>query len=394
MSIFQNFRGLFLLLQDYQNLSVLPIDALKQEFGQMSEISASAFQYQAPHESLKSRIQAMLAAQNLECSLDEILITQGAQQAIYLTANLFLKEKFPLISEEFVYPGFMQIAKLFDLDYIPVPYNEDNSLDLEYLEHCFKTTPSALPYLYLVSNGHNPCGTTLSREHREHLSILAEKYHFNLIEDDPYGNLDFTETKLPPLRAYTRNAMYIGTFSKILAPSLRVGFIVANSDIIRKLQQLKDLVDLYSFNANHWVVDKMLEKHNLADITRPQSTLYKEKLYHMIAAIHRHIKVPFRYTKPSHGMFLWLEFEDMKILENNDYLFNMSKVLYVPATAFSITKNEQKNVKQAIRLNFSYPSFEDIDRGIKRLGEALSSLERQVPSYTPVSSLHYKELLS
>ena len=312
-----------------------------------------------------------MADKSIQCGLDEILITSGAQQGIYLAANLWFRQNASLMVEKFVYPGFLQVANLFNLNYLGIPSVFGVGPDLNYMETILKKE-KPLPFLYTVCNGNNPQSETWSHELRKNIALLAEKYNFIVVEDDPYGYLSFTEEKFLPMRAYTKNALYIGSFSKIIAPSLRVGWMVGDKEIIQKLEQLKDMNNLSVSNLNQLTVNKFLERHELAMITQPQINLYKEKRDCMIAAIKEYLKIPFKLVCPKHGMFIWLEFPCHDIEKFQKFIFEKSRVLYIPGSAFSVVKSVDK---QAIRLNFSFPTCAMIVLGIKKLSACLNLLE-------------------
>lgn len=354
------------------DVSVLPLDKVKEEYAFIIEENDQAFQYQAPSESLKRHIQSMMAAKSLSCQLDEILITSGAQQGIYLTANLLLEKYSQVMVEEFVYPGFLQVADMFCPEYTPITTSYNQGMDLNYLESILKTN-KPIPYLYVVCNGHNPLGMTWDSNKRKDLAFLADKYGFIVIEDDPYGYLSFTEEHYAPIRAYTNNAIYISSFSKIIAPAIRVGWIVGDKELIQPLEHLKDMNDLYLSNPNQLMLNRLLNKYSLTDIAAPQIALYKEKLTRMKHALDEHMKIPFRWVIPEHGMFIWLEFPSVNIETHLDSIFEEAGVLFIPGSAFSVERNLQK---QAIRLNFTSPSFADIDLGIKKLSEVLLKISK------------------
>lgn len=355
------------------DLSVLPVKQLKEIYSELGDEVERSFQYQPPSIQLQEKIQNLMLAKGVSCSLDEILITSGAQQGIFLTAGLWFKEKASLMIEEFVYPGFLQVANMYDLNYIPIPAVFNEGIDLNYLESVLKTK-KVLPYLYLVCNGHNPQGVTFNTPLRKELAALADRYNFIIIEDDPYGYLSLTDETFLPMRAYTRNAVYISSFSKILAPGLRTGWIVAEKEVIEKLEQFKDINDLYVSNPNHLAINKLLENHSLAEITAPQISLYKKKRDCMLSALDEYMDVEHHYVLPKHGMFLWLEFPNLPIERFKERLFEQSRVLFIPGSAFSVQKIA---IKQAMRLNFTYPSFETIRLGIKLLSDALLDLPVQ-----------------
>jgi 2-aminoadipate transaminase len=367
----RNCKGMISFAAGLPDLSVLPIDTLKVAYEEIKAEMTSAFQYQPPPDSLKEKIQYFMQNQSVTCNLEEILITNGAQQAIYLTALLFFREAASLVTEEFVYPGFFQISNTYNLRYLSVPCHHKKGLDLEYLEAIVKQG-DVLPYFYTVCNGHNPQGTTLDVAKRQHLAYLAEKYDFIIVEDDPYCHFNFSDKKFLPLRAYTKNAIYVGSFSKIIAPSVRVGWVVADKPIIEKLHQLKDMTDLYLSNPNHLAVNYLLERKTLEGIALPQRIHYQKKRDHFVKTLQAHLKVPCNYSIPVHGMFLWLEFPTFDIENLYDDIVKQSKVLFIPASAFSMTG---KTSKQAIRLSFTYPSFDEIRKGVKQLSETLNEFQ-------------------
>lgn len=350
------------------DMSVLPLRQVKEAFAAMEDSDTFSFQYQPPLEKLKIQIQTLMATLSLSCNLDEILIINGAQQGIFLSSQLFFQKNASLMVQEFVYPGFLQVTNLFQLNYLPLHSSPGSGIDFCHMESILKTQ-AVLPYFYLVSNGHNPLGITLDTEARKNLAYLADKYQFIIIEDDPYGFLNLTEKQYLPMRAYTNNAIYIGSFSKIIAPALRTGWMVGDPDVIEKLQQLKDMNDLCNLNPNHFVINHLLENHALSEIIQLQTRAYQKKLMCMTSTLDRYLQLPHAYKKPLHGMFLWLEFPDADLNSQHARYFEESKVLYVPAPAFSTDKSCQKS---AIRLNFTFPSCEEIETGIQRLSKNLN----------------------
>ncbi|KTD43664.1 PLP-dependent aminotransferase family protein [Legionella quateirensis] len=370
------------------DLSVLPLSQLKEVYLQLAEESDRSFQYQSTSVHLKTKIQNIMAKKSVPCQLDEILIINGAQQGIFLTAHLWFREKASLLIEEFVYPGFLQVANLFNLNYLPIPSLFNEGIDLDYLETILKTKKT-LPYLYIVCNGHNPQGITWNTQLRKELAALADRYNFIIIEDDPYGFLSFSDEEYLPMRSYTKNAIYISSFSKIISPALRTGWIVGDKEIIQKLEQLKDMNDLSVSNPNHLVVNRFLDSFSLPQVIEPQVKLYNKKLECMITALNEHMEIEFNYVKPQHGMFVWLEFPHINIERHKEYLFEKSKTLFIPGSAFAVDKSINK---QAMRLNFTYPSCEEIQLGIKKLNDSIINLPAFSRRSPRIASIHRQEL--
>jgi 2-aminoadipate transaminase len=363
-------QGVISFAAGLPDLSVLPLEQLKAAYGQLATEADAAFQYRPPIEGLKQKIQSMMTQLSVSCSLDEILITGGAQQGIALTANLWFEQRASLMIEEFVYPGFLHVSNYYDMNYITIPSIFNQGIDLNALEQVIKTQ-KIIPYLYVVCNGNNPQSYTWDPEKRQSLAKLADKYNFIVVEDDPYGYLNYSDESFLPIRAYTKNAIYISSFSKIIAPAVRVGWMVGEPDIIEKFEHLKDGDDLYLSNPNQLAVNHLLEQNSLEEIVKPQLVLYRNKMDCMITALAKFLKIPYNIVLPKHGMFLWLEFPDVSIENNKEFLFETSKVLFIPGSAFSIANTIQK---QALRLNFTYPSHEKIIEGIQRLANVLNRL--------------------
>ena len=352
------------------DLSVLPLKQLKASYVHIAAGADTMFQYQAPIDGLKQQIQKIMEQQSLVCSIDEIFITGGAQQGIALTANLFFARHENLLIEEFVYPGFLHVANYYGMHYIIIPSIFDKGIDLNALEQVLKTQKT-IPYLYVVCNGNNPQCYTWDHQLRQSFANLAEKYNFIIVEDDPYCYLGYGDKPPLPMRVYTKNAIYIGSFSKIIAPAVRVGWMVGEPDIIQQFEHLKDMDDLYLSTPNQLAVHHFLTHNHVEEFVKPQLDLYRSKMDCMLTALNQYLKIPYQVVMPKHGMFLWLEFPDTPIEDNKAFLFNSAKVLFIPGSAFSATHSKQK---QMMRLSFTYPSHEEIIEGIRRLADALNRL--------------------
>lgn len=353
------------------DLSVLPLQQLKEAYAGTMGDADGLFQYRSPLDTLKQKIQTLMQERSVPCSFDQILLTAGAQQGVFLTANLWFEQQASLLVEEFVYPGFLHVANQYDLNYVTIPAIFNQGIDCNALEQVLKTQKT-LPYLYIVCNGHNPQSITWDPKLRQSLAKLADQYNFIIVEDDPYNYLTYSDETFLPMRAYTKNAIYIGSFSKIIAPAMRVGWMVGEADIIQQFEHLKDRDDLYLSNPNQVAVNRFLEQNCLKEIVKPQVELYRSKMDCMITALEQSLRIPYRLVPPKHGMFLWLEFPESAIEDNKNYLFEESKVLFIPGSAFSPTHAPQK---QAMRLGFTYPSHEQIMQGIQRLANALNRLQ-------------------
>lgn len=357
------------------SLSVLPLTQLKKAYHNIENLADKYFQYNAPSNELKQKIQQLMLKQGLPCRLDEILITNGAQQGIALACHLYLKHQQTLWIEEFVYPGFLHTAKQYQINYQTIPSIYGEGLDLDALESILQSGVK-LPFLYLVANGNNPQSYTLDENKRKRLANLADTYDFIIVEDDPYCYLKFSATHYRPMRTYTKKALYIGTFSKTISPSVRTGWIIGDKETINHFEHIKDRDDLYLFNPNQAAVNTVLSHCQFDEIINPQLELYQSKMDCMVSSIEQTFDFPYQLFIPEHGMFLWVEFPETDIESNVSQVVDESKVLFIPGSAFAPNKTH----RQAMRLGFTYPSHETIKNGIKQLGQSLNRLNLRFSS--------------
>ncbi|MGZ7108898.1 MAG: aminotransferase-like domain-containing protein, partial [Methanobacterium sp.] len=223
---------------------------------------------------------------------------------------------------------------------------------------------------YSVTNFQNPTGITYSGQKRKEIAKILKDELTIFVEDDPYGEIRFLGEELPPVKAYLDNSVLLGSFSKIISPGMRLGWMVANSEIMEKIIIAKQASDLHSNYFTQRVVYQYLTHNNVDEHIEKIKKMYRNQRNLMVSMIEEYFPENVKYTKPEGGMFLWVtlpeELSSMDLFE----LAIKENVAFVPGKAF-FTDGSGDNT---LRLNFSNSDEEKIKEGIKRLGKAIYKL--------------------
>ncbi|MEO0230834.1 MAG: PLP-dependent aminotransferase family protein [candidate division WOR-3 bacterium] len=349
---------------------LFPIEEIKKASIELLEKEGQRMLQYGPTEGyplLKEEIAKYMKKMGVECTPDEILPTSGSQQALDLVGKIFINEGDLIFVSKPTYLGALQAFNSYGPRYVGSLMDDDGLIpdDVEKIlkEHRPK-------FMYVISTFHNPAGVTMPYERRKKLVELAEKYDTFIIEDDPYSRLRFEGEDIPPLASFSRErVIYLGTFSKVLAPGFRLGWIVAPKAVMTKLIQAKQGTDLHTgtyvqYLAAHLCAQDLIETHlnKIRDVYRNRRNI-------MLEAMDKYFpKDGFHWTRPQGGLFLWVimpeKLDGAKLLEKAVE----RKVAYVPGNAFYPDPEEGKNT---MRLNFSNMREDLIVEGIRRLGELL-----------------------
>lgn len=328
------------------------------------------FQYSPPSLELKAHIADLMKERLVFCKPEQIFLTTGAQQAMGLLAKLFVNKGDTILVDQLTYPGFMQVAQAVHADIIPVPVCFQKGIDIEAIKDILKhkKRPSLI---YTISEGHNPLGLSMRKQQRIELTKLAEHYRIPIIEDDAYGFLNYEDTE-PPLKSYwAEGVFYIGSFSKILAPSLRVGWIIASEAIIEKLEILKEGLDINSSTLSQKFICPLFTSGSLKEHISKLKEEYKIKRDVMVESLNKHIP-EMEFSIPNSGFFIWGKLPSSV---NTNRLFKsaleMEKVSFLPGSAFLI--GEREEIKNCLRLSFAFCPIDHIESGVKKLARAIYS---------------------
>lgn len=290
-----------------------------------------------------------------------VLPVTGSTQAMDLLCKALIDPGDPVLVENPSFLGNLQCMKLYQATLIPVE-SDDNGLLMDDLEEKIRRYHPKM--LYTIPTFQNPSGRTLSLERRERVAQLAEQYHFVVAEDDPYRDLRYEGNPLPAIQSFDREGwvVYLGSFSKIISPGLRVGFIAGNQDIIRKCTIGKQSTDVHTANLNQAIVDQFLRRNLLPDHIRSICGEYGRKMSLMLNELEA-FPAGIRFTRPEGGLFIWAILpEQMDAVALLPKAIEQ-KVAYVPGTHFCVDGGHLNT----FRLNFSNSTEEQIHTGMTAL---------------------------
>jgi 2-aminoadipate transaminase len=357
---------------------VFPVDAFQEACQQvLAEHGPQALQYSTTegYRPLREMIARHTARYGIVVEPDNIILTSGSQQALDLIGKIFINPGDRLLIEKPTYMGALQAWNAYQAEYITIAL-DDRGLRTEELEAALRTGPK---FIYVLPNFHNPAGVTLALERRQQLVELADRYGVPLVEDDPYGQLRYEGEHLPPLvvldgrlRArggvpYSGNVLYLSTFSKTLAPGLRLGWIVAPAEVIRRLVQAKRGADLHTSTLTQMIAYEVARGGFLDRHVREIRLVYRERRDAMLAALRRYLPASVRWTKPQGGLFLWVTLPEPIDAAEILHAAIAENVAFVPGTAFFADGSG----RNTFRMNFSNATPQKIKEGIRRLGGVL-----------------------
>ncbi len=299
---------------------------------------------------------------------DGILIVNGSQQAFDLIAKVFLNPKDHILMERPTYLGALQSFSLFEPSFHSAELLS-TGIDLVQAEEIMKTHP--IKMAYAIPNFQNPSGISYDRKTRQAYAELLKKHQILLVEDDPYGELRFEGEDVEPISYYMQeDAILLGSFSKIIAPGLRIGWILSTQEIVDKLIIAKEAADLQSNLFSQMLIHAYLMKHDLNTHIASIVDRYGKQRTAMLEAMKQYFPHQVKYVVPEGGMFIWVTLPDRMSAMSLFLLAKKLKVVFVPGDAFYV---DEENVS-TFRLNYTNSEPEEIHEGIKRLAVAVHEL--------------------
>jgi 2-aminoadipate transaminase len=352
---------------------LFPIEILAQIMPQVLAAVPLALQYAPASQALKTQIVTLMAQRGVTCKEEQVFLTTGAQQGMSLLTRLFLNPGGQMLLEEVTYPGFQQALMPLKPDILTIPTDPATGLSVDALELLLKQGIRPA-FLYTIPDGHNPSGASIPGTSRIHLVELARRYHFPIVEDDAYGFLSYKENGALPMRALDEQwVCYLGSFSKILAPALRVGWMVVPEHLIPRLSVIKEASDIDTTTFAQRTVAAYLQAGHLPAHLELLRREYSKRRDTLISALQKHFPVGIHWSEPSNGMFLWVTFpENVDTDELLKVAIEQERVAFVPGSAFRVNTNHSST--HCMRLNFSNSDPERIEEGITRLARALGKL--------------------
>ena len=309
-----------------------------------------------------------------EATKSQVCVTSSSQQGLDLISLLFIDEGSPVVLEKPSYLGGIQAFARAGADMHGVPL-ADTGMSLDHLETVLKDLEvegKKARFIYAIPDYHNPGGVTMTLEHRQRLIEMAREHEVPLVEDSPYRELSFTGETFPSLWTLSGGAgvVMLKTFSKVLFPGMRMGWIVGEEEVIDKIVMLKQSVDLCTPSFTQLILAEYIRRGKMKESIKKAIECYMPKLAAMLDALDKYMPDGVTWSRPSGGMFIWLTLPEridtkeifMTAIEHN--------VAYVIGSPFDC----DHAAANSMRLNYSFPSLDQIETGIKRLAETIKAV--------------------
>jgi len=322
------------------------------------------------HAPLRETITHILASQGLQARPENILITAGSQQALSLVSQLLLKPGDAILVESPTYSGALDLFRALDFKVVGIPV-DGQGMQVDGLEKLLQLHHPKL--IYTIPNFHNPTGTCLSIPRRRQLIVLADRYNVPILEDDFVGDLRYEGRTQPALKALDPGGrvIYVSTFSKMLMPGLRVGFLAAEGPVYECLVNFKRVNDLATSTLIQRAVEAYVTVGRYQAHVRRSCQIFRKRRDAMLLAIRRYLPAKVCFDPPQGGLFIWLQLPENLSSEKLLPLAWEEGVDFAPGNGFFPEGLDGRNW---LRLNFVAQAPEQIDEGVKRLGKAIKRL--------------------
>ncbi|MDC7952351.1 PLP-dependent aminotransferase family protein [Liquorilactobacillus mali] len=353
----------------YPDPALFPKKELNNAFeNRIKNASTEIFQYRSVlgYEPLRQKIADYAKTTGTTCSPENIMLTQGAQQGIKLLADLFLDDFDGVVVEAPTYVGGLEAFNEHKPTYYEVPM-EDDGMNMDVLAETLEENDVKL--IYTIPNFQNPTGYCMSVEKRKQLAELATKYNVIVIEDDPYRELRYVGSSLPSIKSFdlTENIVTLGSFSKILSPALRCGWLIGAKEIVNQLSSLRLSYDCQSSNILLEGIDEYLEHNDISTHITKLRTAYQQKMNAMLSGLSENLPVECSFSKPQGGFFIWVNLP--KPLDARELLNKTKKVAFLEGSSLFATSREANH----LRLNFTGITEKQIEEGCIDLGNTIKN---------------------
>lgn len=319
---------------------------------------------------LREAVRARLKrTENIGTDDDEVLIVTGGQQGIDLTTKCLINEGDTVIVEEPSFIGALNAFRSFGAHLAGVAM-DDQGMKPEALERVIAENPNA-KMIYTIPTFQNPMGVTMPMERRRAVYEIAKKHNLLILEDNPYGELTFDGTKVPTLKSIDTEGivMYCGSFSKILSPGLRVGFLCGNRALIQKITIAKQTEDVHTPMLTQLLAYEFLQRHDIDALILQMRALYRHKCKTMLDAVDAYFPKGVTHTNPNGGLFVWCDLGEGADSLALSKIASARKVVYVPGATFM---TDMSKPCSGLRMNYSTMPDERITEGVRILGEVFT----------------------
>ncbi|MCB1032380.1 MAG: PLP-dependent aminotransferase family protein [Acidobacteria bacterium] len=350
------------------DLELFPRQAFGEALAGVLRDDPLSLQYLTPLTALKAHVSTLMEQRTgRPVPESRIVLTAGAQQGMLLLVQMLLDPGGRVLLEEIVYEGIQMAVRGLSPEIVTVPTSSESGVDVEAVERAFKG-PRRPAFVYLIPDGHNPLGASLSLEKRKRLAELARRYQVPIIEDDAYGHLYYDEEPLPPLVSLDdRWVFHLGSFSKILAPGLRLGWVVVPEELVPVVSGLKHAADLNTANFVQHATVRYLDGGTFEEHLRMLRRQYRRRRNAMCSALAAHLPPSVQWTVPKAGMFVWARLPDpLDAFEVVAEAIDRERVAFSPGRAFAAGGS---SADPFLRISFANYSEDIIEEGVRRLGE-------------------------
>jgi 2-aminoadipate transaminase len=332
----------------------------------------AALQYRPMHEPLREWIASLMQLRGVRCDAQNVFVTNGNQQGLSVLSRLFLDPDAPAVTEAITFTGIQQVTAGRGARMLLAPTDLESGVDVDALESLFAEYQPRLAVL--VPDFHNPLGVSISSDKRQRIAEAAARYQVPVIEDDPYSALRFAGRAAPPIKAYDEHdwVFYLGSFSKMLAPGLRMGWMLVPDALVPRISALRESFDLETSTLTQRAVAEFVTRGHLEPHLERLNATNRARCTAMLEALDRHFGAFATWTQPEGGLFVWVTLPDgidttALLADTIDTL----GVAYVPGGAFAVDGRSHRNT---LRLNFSAVAPDDIRKGIVRLADRFRPL--------------------
>lgn len=319
----------------------------------------------------KSHIVEIMAEEGMDADIEDMIVTTGGQQVIDLVTKTFIDPGDVIICEAPTYPGAVPVFSSYEANVVQVETDNDGMrIDLLEEEIARLESKGLRPkFVYVIPTFQNPAGVTMSLERRKRLIEIARERELLVLEDNPYGLLRFEGANLPPLYALDRDGfvMYLGTFSKILSPGIRLGWVVAPAPVLEKINLGKQAADLCTSSLTQYLVNAYFKLGDWRQYIDSVREIYRSRRDAMLAALKEYFPPQAEWTEPDGGLFIWATLPDF--IDTQDLLARAlaDNVAFVPGSAAYVDGRGGSSM----RLNFSGSNESTIEEGIRRIGKVV-----------------------
>ncbi len=342
----------------------------------LKENPLAALQYSITegYEPLRNFLKADLKKRlNIGTEKDDLIITAGAQQVMELSTKVLCNEGDTIICEEPSFIGSLNAFRSYGVKLAGVPVDGDGMI-IEELEKQLKASKN-VRFIYTIPNFQNPTGVCLSLERRKKMYELAREYNCFIIEDNPYGDIRFSGEEIPCIKSLDTDGrvIYAGSFSKVVSPGLRVGYCLADASLMAKITACKQVSDVHTGILNQMICHRFITELDFAAHLKRIRAIYKDKAEFMQACADKYLPQGVTYHKVSGGMFLWVTMPESIDVASLCAELVKRGVAVVPGNSFYTDLTRKTD---SIRLNYSTPTKEQIEKGMSILGNTISEFMR------------------